>query len=35
MLDWYKQQEYFNEDRLMKIYAWIEYAYEKWNNLEN
>jgi 5-methylcytosine-specific restriction endonuclease McrA len=31
MLDWYKQQEYFLEERLEKIYAWIEYAYNKWN----
>ena len=30
MLDWYKQQLYFSEERLTKIYAWIEYAYEKW-----
>jgi len=30
MEQWYRQQEYFNEERLEKIYQWIEYAYEKW-----
>ena len=30
MLDWYRQQEYFSKERLNKIYAWIEYAYNKW-----
>ena len=30
MIEWYKQQEYFSEERLNKIYACIEYAYEKW-----
>ena len=30
MLDWYKQQPFYSEERLEKIYAWIEYAYEKW-----
>ena len=34
MLDWYRQQEYFSEERLNKIYVWIEYAYEKWGKEE-
>lgn len=31
MEEWYKQQEYFSEERLIKIYTWCKYAYEKWN----
>ena len=31
MLDWYIQQEYYSEERLNKIYKWIEYAKNKWN----
>ena len=30
MEEWYKQQEYFSEERLQKIYKWQAYAYEKW-----
>ena len=30
MLDWYKQQEFYSEEKLIKINAWCEYAYEKW-----
>ena len=30
VLDWYMQQEYFNIERLTKIYEWRIYAYEKW-----
>lgn len=30
MVAWYKQQEFFDIDRLMKIYEWQEYAFEKW-----
>ena len=30
MEEWYKQQPYFSEERLIKIYQWIEYAYNKW-----
>ena len=30
MLDWYLQQEYFDIDRLTKIYEWRVYAYWKW-----
>lgn len=31
MEDWYMQQEFFDIDRLLKIYEWIEYAWNKWN----
>ena len=30
MEEWYRQQEYFSEERLQKIYEWQAYAYEKW-----
>ena len=30
MLNWYTQQPFFNEDRLGKIYEWIEYAKDKY-----
>lgn len=30
MLEWYKQQEFYSEERLKKIRAWQEYAYNKW-----
>ena len=30
MLDWYVKQVYFSEDRLNKIYKWIEYAENKY-----
>ena len=30
MVEWYKQQKFFDIDRLMKIYEWQEYAFEKW-----
>ena len=30
MLDWYLEQEYFDIDRLTKIYEWRIYAYWKW-----
>ena len=35
MLDWYLQQEYFNINRLTKIYEWRIYAYWKWNEKES
>ena len=35
METWYRQQEYFSEERLAKIYAWIEYAYSKWGTVED
>ena len=28
---WYREQDFFSEDRLNKIYAWIEYAYNIYN----
>ena len=28
--DWYEQQEFYSEERLNKIYEWIEYAKNKW-----
>lgn len=28
--EWYKQQPFYTEERLQKIYRWIEYAKEKW-----
>ena len=31
MEEWYKQQDFFSEERLQKIYEWQEYAYNKWN----
>ena len=30
MEEWYIQQEFYSEERLIKIYSWCEYAYEKW-----
>lgn len=30
MLDWYIKQNFYSEERLNKIYEWIEYAYKKW-----
>ena len=30
MLEWYTQQEFYLEERLIKIYAWCEYAFNKW-----
>ena len=29
MLEWYKEQEFYSEERLNKIYEWQKYAYEK------
>ena len=31
MEDWYMEQDFFDIDRLLKIYEWIEYAWNKWN----
>ena len=31
MMVWYREQEFFSEERLNKIYEWIEYAKNKWN----
>ena len=33
-LIWYKEQEYFDEERLNKIVEWQIYAYEKWGGEE-
>ena len=33
MIVWYKRQEFFDIDRLMKIYEWQEYAFEKWGDI--
>lgn len=30
MEEWYQQQEFYSEERLIKIYAWREYAWNKW-----
>ena len=30
MLDWYKEQDFYDPDRLAKIYEWQEYARKKW-----
>ena len=30
MLEWYKEQDCYSEDRLAKIYEWQEYARQKW-----
>ena len=32
MVAWYKQQPFYSEERLNKIYKWIEYAKNKWEN---
>ena len=34
VLNWYMEQEYFNEERLNKIVEWQIYAYEKWGGEE-
>ena len=33
-LDWYMEQEYFNEEQLQRIVEWQIYAYEKWGGEE-
>ena len=30
MEEWYKQQDFYSEERLQKIYEWQEYAYNKY-----
>ena len=32
MLDWYREQSFYSEARLTKIYEWQEYARKKWQN---
>ena len=34
VINWYMEQEYFNEERLNKIVEWQIYAYEKWGGEE-
>ena len=34
MFQWYKEQDFFSEERLQKIYEWQEYAYNKWHKEE-
>lgn len=34
MESWYKEQDFFSEERLSKIYKWREYAKNKWNNIK-
>ena len=31
MEDWYIEQDFFDIDRFLKIYEWIEYAWNKWS----
>ena len=32
MLEWYREQDFYSEARLAKIYEWQEYARKKWGN---
>lgn len=32
MLEWYKEQPFYSEERLNKIYEWVEYAKNKYQN---
>ena len=34
MFQWYKEQDFFSEERLQKIYEWQEYAFNKWHKEE-
>lgn len=34
MLEWYRNQSFYSEERLNKIYEWIEYAKDKWGKNE-
>ena len=34
MLEWYKEQSFYDPKRLQKIYEWQEYAYNKWGKDE-
>lgn len=34
-LIWYREQEYFSEERLAKIVEWQQYAYDKWATEED
>lgn len=33
--EWYPQQDFYNKDRLNKIYEWRKYAYNKWGKEVN
>ena len=35
MEEWYIQQEFYSEERLQRIYAWCEYALNKWKIAED
>lgn len=35
MLEWYKQQSFFSEERLRKIYEWQEYAFNKYAEIND
>ena len=35
ILEWYEQQPYYSEERLIKIYEWVEYAYNKWGKIND
>ncbi len=32
MLEWYMQQEFFDINRLRKIFEWCDYAFRRWGN---
>ena len=34
LLEWYKEQDFYSEERLQKIYEWQEYAFNKWHKEE-
>lgn len=34
IIEWYKQQEFYSDERLQKIYEWQQYAKEKWKKKE-
>ena len=34
MFEWYKEQDFYSEERLSKIYEWQKYAMNKWKNKE-
>ena len=34
IMEWYTAQDFYDEEKLDKIYEWQEYAYNKWSNTE-
>ena len=34
LLEWYKEQDFYSEERLQKICEWQEYAFNKWHKEE-